>query len=146
MLYNRRFMLDSLPLVKHLSHIPLFTRLVMRAASPRVFVGKDAWIGGTLWDADVTFIEPGAILGADSKIVAHNLVRTPDGFLLYHSAPITLFGANCVVGGDARIEMGVTVGDGAIVEPHSHVPAFTKIPPGEVWGGNPAVFHGKREQ
>lgn len=144
MLYNRRFMLDSLPLVKHLSHIPLFMRLVLRAASPRVFVGKDAWIGGTLWDADVTFIGPGAILGADSKIVAHNLVRTPDGFLLYHSAPITL-GANCVVGGDARLEMGVTVGDGSIVEPHSHVPAFTKIPPGEVWGGNPAVFHGKRE-
>ena len=145
MLYNTRFTLDSLPLVKRLSQIPQLKRLVMRAVSPRVFIGKDAWIGGTIWDADVTFIGPGAVLGADSKIVAHNLVRTPDGFLLYHSAPITL-GANCVVGGDARIEMGVTIGDGSIVEPHSHVLAFTKIPPGEVWGGNPAVFHGKREQ
>jgi len=41
--------------------------------------------------------------------------------------------------------MGVTVGDGAIIEPHSHVPPFTNIPPGEIWGGNPAVFHRRRE-
>lgn len=143
-LYNRLFVIYSLPFIRYLLPLPGFNRLILRAGSPRISIGRDAWIAGSIWDADITTIGPNVIIGVESRIVAHSLVRTLDGYLLYQSAPIVL-DTNCVVGGNALVEMGVKLGAGAIIEPHSRVLPFTIVPPGEIWGGNPAVFRGRRE-
>ncbi|HXR46205.1 MAG TPA: HAD-IIIC family phosphatase [Candidatus Limnocylindrales bacterium] len=144
-LYSRSFILGSLPLVGLLMQLPLFNRLVLRAYSPRISMGKDVWMAGYILDPDVTIIGTGVVLGAHSRIVAHSMLRTPAGDFFYQSAPVML-GNYCVIGGGAQVEMGAKIGEGAIIEPFSHVLPFTIVPPGEIWGGNPAVFRTRRDR
>jgi FkbH-like protein len=144
MFYKRLYILATLPLVPFLLELPLFNRLVLRAYSPRLSVGKDVWIGGAILDPDITHIGSGVVIGASSRIVAHSHLRKPNGDSIYQSAPIVL-GDHCVIGGAAQVELGAKIGEGAIIEPASRVLPFTVVPPGEIWGGSPAVFHGKRE-
>jgi FkbH-like protein len=144
-LYTRSFILSSLPLVSYLMQLPLFNRLVLRAFSPRISMGKDVWIAGYIHDPDATIIGTGVIIGAHSRIIAHSMLRTPDGDFYYQSAPVIL-GNYCVVGGSAQIEMGAKIGEGSIIEPFSHVLPFTIVPPGQIWGGNPAVFRTQRDR
>lgn len=143
-LYSRSFILGSLPLVGLLMQLPLFNRLVLRAYSPRISMGKDVWIAGYIHDPDVTIIGTGVVLGAHSRIVAHSMMRTPAGDFFYHSAPVVL-GDYCVIGGGTQVEMGAKIGEHAIIEPFSHVLPFTIVPPREIWGGNPAVFRTRRD-
>ncbi|HEV2693384.1 MAG TPA: HAD-IIIC family phosphatase [Verrucomicrobiae bacterium] len=143
-LYNRAFVLYSLPFLRYLLPLPGLNWLILRACAPHASIGRDAWIAGTVWDPEITTIGHNAILGTGSQIVAHSLVRTVDGFFLYQSAPIVL-GPNCVIGGDARVALGARIGEGAIIEPHGNVQPFTIVPAGEIWGGNPAVFRARRE-
>jgi len=144
-LYSRSFILGSLPLVGLLMQLPLFNRLVLRAYAPRISMGKDVWIAGYILDPDVTIIGTGVVLGAHSRIVAHSMLRTPDGDFCYQSAPVIL-GNYCVIGGGTQVEMGAKIGERAIIEPFSHVLPFTIVPPGEIWGGNPAVFRTQRDR
>ena len=38
-----------------------------------------------------------------------------------------------------RVDGGVTIGDGAVLEPDSFLMKGEEMPPGAHWGGNPAV-------
>src|SRR5262249_40580951 len=134
----------SLPLVGYLVRLPLFGKLILRAYSPKLHIGANAWIG-MIADPDITFIGPDVIIGDDCLIIAHSMTRNLEGHIIYQSAPIEL-GARCTIGGASRIELGASVGADAVVEPCSHVAPFTRIPPGEIWGGNPAVFKGNRNE
>jgi len=113
---------------------------------PRIVLSDETRdsIATIIQDPDSTYIGDGAIIGGNAELVAHSYVRQLDGDLVYKAAPIHI-GKNVTIGGDARIALGTTVGDGALVEPCSNVIAYSKIGPGEVWGGNPAVFIRKRE-
>jgi FkbH-like protein len=144
MLYGHGFILYSLPLVSMLLRAPFFSWLILRAYSTKVFLGRGAWLAGEIWDPDLTVIGPDVVIGEDCRIVAHSVTRSPEGSVLFQSAPVEL-GAACTIGGGTQIELGVKVGAGSLVEPRSHVQPFTRIPPGEVWGGSPAVFRRKRE-
>jgi len=143
-LYGHGFILFSLPLVSTLLRAPFFSWLILRAYSTKVFLGRGAWLAGEIWDPDLTVIGPDVVIGEGCRIVAHSITRTPEGSVLFQSAPVEL-GAACTISGGTQIELGVKVGAGSLVEPGSHVQPFTRIPPGEVWGGNPAVFRRKRE-
>ena len=144
-LYNRFAIVGSLPLVPVLVTVPLFNRLVLRAYSPRISLGRDVRIGGVILDPDITRIGSAVVLGMHCRLVAHSYVRTSSGDIIYQSAPIVL-GNGCTIGGGAQVEMGAQIGNDSIIERFSHVLPFTIVPPGEIWGGNPAVFHGKRDQ
>ncbi len=57
------------------------------------------------------------------------------------TAPITV-GDGAWVAADVFVGPGVSIGDGAVVGARAAV--FKDVPPGEVWGGNPARFIKKR--
>jgi carbonic anhydrase/acetyltransferase-like protein (isoleucine patch superfamily) len=65
-----------------------------------------------------------------------------DNVTVGHSAVLH----GCTVGDEAFVGMGATLLDGVVVEKHAMVAAGalvrqnTRIPSGEVWGGNPAKF------
>lgn len=143
-LYGRFFLLHSLPLVSHLIRLPFISWLILRAYSTKTHLGIGCWLTVDILDPDLTTIGSGVTLGAASRIIAHSLVRATDGYLTYQTAPIEL-GECCTIGGAAQIELGVKVGAHSVVEPCSRAVAFTNIPPGEIWGGSPAVFLAKRE-
>lgn len=138
--YLRLAMLQTLPLARALQSVEFLQNLVFWSYAPTFRVGESAQVGGSLiYDPDLTEIAPGAILGANSAVVAHALNSDSSGNLTYVSAPISI-GQGATVGGEARVGLGVTIGAGAVIEPGSLVAPFTMVPAGEVWGGNPAVF------
>jgi len=100
---------------------------------------------GYIYDPDLIRIGDKAVLGSGSAISAHSITTTPTGGHIYATAPITI-GDRAVIGGEARVALGVNIGDDAVIEPFSNVVAFTQIPAGEVWGGNPALFVRQRFQ
>ncbi|MBC7466592.1 MAG: hypothetical protein H7256_11430 [Bdellovibrio sp.] len=89
----------------------------------------------TTWISDPSLIELGdkVTLGGSVTIVAH---YGQGGLLVI--APVRI-GNNCTVGLKSSIMGGVIMGDGAKLLPHSVVLPKTVIPPGETWGGVPAV-------
>lgn len=144
-LYARMELIPSLPGSVIFKIIPGLKYLWYRAYSPSIHMGHLSMIGGILNDPDLTFVSRGVIVGEGCQLVAHTISRLPDGKIIFHTAPIRL-GRYVTVGGGTRIEMGVTIGAGSLVEARSHVLQFTEIPPGEVWGGAPAVFRRKRNE
>jgi FkbH-like protein len=142
-LYRRAYLVTSLPMILHFAQIPLYAWLIPRSYSTKLFLGQNAITLGIITDPDLAIIGADVILGHGSKLVAHSFTRSPGGTLVYQSARIEL-GRSVTVGGGAQIEMGVTIGEGSLIEPCSHLMPFTRIPAGEVWGGQPAVFRRKR--
>lgn len=79
---------------------------------------------------DVT-IEHDAYIDGHSYTVSQSIfgrVKIGDGVIIRHHA---------------LISTGTIIGDFAVIEPYSF--ASKEIPPGEVWGGNPAKFIKKRD-
>ncbi|MHB1843335.1 MAG: acyltransferase [Deltaproteobacteria bacterium] len=103
----------------------LFRLLGARIASPVV-------VAGTLTDPAVTRIGRRTIVGGGAFITCH--VITDGRFSLQ---PVTL-GSGVTIGGGALVMAGVEIGDGAVVSPGSVVLPGTRIPPYELWAGNPA--------
>lgn len=142
-LYLRMRFLYSLPLTQSLLWLPGLRWLVLWSYSPSAHLGVESYILGYLFDPDLTDVGDGAIVGTGVSVVAHSLTTNPDGTKVLSTAPIVI-GPRAVISGESLISMGVTIGADAIIEPLSYVPAFTQIPAGEVWGGNPAVFRRSR--
>jgi FkbH-like protein len=101
-------------------------------------------VAGVVYDPDLTELADDVTLGGFCALAAHSMNISPDGSIVFVSAPIKV-AARATIGGEARIAMGVSIGAEAIVEPGSVVPPFTQIGAGEVWGGNPAVFRRHRD-
>ena len=137
--YLRERVVWSLPLAQAYLVVPGLRHLVLLACAPRVSLGRDSVLFGTVYDPDLTDIGEGAIVGAGSSVVAHTVTTTRDGTRVLATAPIVI-GARAVIGGHAHINPGVRIGADALIEPVSYVAAFTVIGEGEVWGGNPARF------
>ena len=142
-LYFRSQFVYALPLVVAFLAIPGLRWLVLWSYSTSAKLGPNSYLFGHLFDPDLTDIGAGAIIGADTSIVAHSMTTSPDGTFLLVTAPIVI-GPRAVIGGNSRVAMGVSIGADAMVEPFSFVSAYTHIPPNEVWGGNPAVFRRRR--
>ncbi len=141
----RRVFVGSLPLVTGLEQISWMQRLIWRSHSPSVHIGAGAMVWGAVKDPDLTEIGERAVIGAAADLSAHVLTPRPDGSSVYQSAPIKI-GAGATVGGSVYVGLGSVIGEYAVVEPLSFVAPFTIIPPGEVWGGVPAVCLQRREQ
>lgn len=144
-IYKRMLFLRNVPLFDFLAMVPRplkFLRiLAMRAYSNKVHIGEMAEVVVWPQDPDLTFIGDFVTIGYETTIVAHGGVRDK-GKMVFASAPIEI-GNQVTIGGSCRINMGVIIGKGSIVEVGSNVLPYTRIPPGEVWGGNPAVFRRK---
>jgi FkbH-like protein len=143
-MYLRYALIQSLPMVTFLMRAMWVRNLVFRAYAPSFDCHYSAVLSRQITDPELTFIDQDVIVGDEARLVAHNVARTPDGLVLFQSAPIRLE-RGCIIGGGSLIELGVVVGRYSIVESCSHVRAFTQIPPGQVWGGNPAVYRRDRE-
>jgi FkbH-like protein len=141
--YLRGFLINTLPAVHYLQMLPILRALVFGAYGSRPRLGHDSMIFGFLYDPDLIRIGNGAMIGGGVRISAHSVVPSPRGGWIYNSAPIAI-GPRTVIGGEARVGLGVTIGADCIVEPGSFVVAFTTIPDGEVWGGSPAAYVRKR--
>lgn len=129
----------SLPGTRYLLRVPLFDRLILYSYSTHVFLGRESQIWGYIYDPELTTIGDRVIIGGGTAISAHSVIVDPDGRLVYTSSPIKI-DDRAVIGGECRIGLGVRIGKDALVEPGSVVAAFSQIPAGEVWAGNPAVF------
>jgi FkbH-like protein len=130
----------NLPAVRLLLSLSVLKWLVYRACACRSRVSLDGTsILGALQDPDLIEIGSKVLVGDRSCLVAHSFTVDDMGANIFRTAPIQI-AAGASVGGDVLIEPGVVIGAGAMVEPFSRVPAFTRIPAGEVWGGVPAVF------
>ncbi len=137
--YTRQIIVRNLPLTRVYQCFEGLRMLVLLAGSLRAKVGKQSVLIGIVYDPDLTEIGDGVILGDGGTLVAHSLTSNPDGSKVFVTAPIVV-GPRAVIGGLARIDLGVQIGADAIVEPMSYVMPFTVIGDGEVWGGNPARF------
>ena len=144
MCYHLAAIFESLPLANTLRTVPACQRLALRSYAPSVQIGQSVSLDGALYDPDLTEIGDEAVIGGRSAIVAHGMSTRGTGVRVFVSAPVKI-GRRATIGGEARVSLGCNVGEDAIVEPGSFVPPFTNIPPGEVWGGNPAVFLRKRD-
>lgn len=84
---------------------------------------------------DVYLIEVGddCVIGSEARIICHQMSR---GCLTLKRVKI---GNRVMIGIMSVICPGVEIGDGATVMPNSFVLKNTKIHPGTVWGGVPAV-------
>ncbi|MGD0898119.1 MAG: HAD-IIIC family phosphatase [Thermoguttaceae bacterium] len=136
--YSRATSLWSLPLAHYFQLVPLVRHVMLASYARRVRLGPGSLVFGYLYDPDLTEIGAGAMIGARSAISCHSVTTSEDGFV-YVSAPVRV-GDRAIVGGEARISLGVRIGDDALIEAGSVVAPFSVIGPGEVWGGNPAVF------
>jgi acetyltransferase-like isoleucine patch superfamily enzyme len=90
-----------------------------------ITIGNNVMIGGSckIWDTDFHPLDP-------SK-------RAADPNQDYATKPITI-GNDVFIGGFSIVLKGVSIGNNSIIGAGSVV---TKdIPPGEIWGGNPATF------
>ncbi len=113
-----------------------FTTVIARPLVASLFgtrVGRDVAIAGRLFDPQMVSIGDEVVIGHGSVLTAHTIV----------SGRITLspikVGDGATVGVNAVVMAGVTIGAGSIVTPCSVVMPNTRIPPGELWGGAPAV-------
>jgi carbonic anhydrase/acetyltransferase-like protein (isoleucine patch superfamily) len=83
------------------------------------------------------------VIGADSVIAAHAWSALPNGKLIYVSAPVKI-GSRVTIGASSIVNYGCVIGDDSLIEPMSYVAPMTEVPPGEIWGGAPAIFQRKR--
>ena len=139
----RLALVESLPLVPLVQTAPWGRRLATLAYSPSLHIGSGVQISGKLEDPDLTELGDHVILGAGVSVAAHFWKALPDGRRLYITAPVKIR-ARATIGAYSTVTLGCSIGEDAIVEPHSYVAPNTDIPAGEVWSGRPASFQRKR--
>lgn len=93
-------------------------------------------IGGRLADPHLITVEESAMIGDDALLTPHAYARTTFDILILAKIEIK---KNAIVGAKSMIMPGVTVGENSMINALSLVPMNTKIPPNQIWGGNPAV-------
>jgi hypothetical protein len=93
-------------------------------------------IGGRLVDPHLISIEESAMIGDDTLLTPHAYARTTTDILILGKIEIK---KNAIVGAKSMILPGVTIGENSMVNAMSLVAMNTKIPPNQIWGGNPAV-------
>lgn len=93
-------------------------------------------IGGRLVDPHLITVEESAMIGDDALLTPHAYARTSSDILILGRIEIK---RNAIVGAKSMIMPGVTVGENSMVNAMSLVAMNTKIPPNQIWGGNPAV-------
>lgn len=142
--YRRGAILETLPLIRVIEQTRCLRPLVLRAYSPSMSIGKMFTCRGALYDPDLTDVGDNVMIGGRAVISAHSIAIRQGGEMVYVSAPVKI-GDRATIGGESRVALGCVIGDDAIIEPGSVVAPFTRIPPGEVWGGNPARFRRKRD-
>ncbi len=142
--YRRLAILHDLPLARAMNGSTIFNHAFLRSYSPSYSIGPGSVNMGLLYDPDLTEIGERVVIGSGAVVCAHSMSTRPDGSVVYVSAPIRI-GDRATIGGEARVALGCVIGDDAIVEPGAIVPAMTRIPAGEVWGGNPASFRRTRD-
>jgi acetyltransferase-like isoleucine patch superfamily enzyme/acyl carrier protein len=146
MLYARMHTLASLPGSAAFKITPGLRWLWFRSYATSVHLAHSSLVNGSsvITDPDLTHVGKCSLIGESSRLVAHVIVWEPSGEMTMQTAPIVI-GDHVTIGGSSLIELGVTIGDGSVIERRSFVTAYTRIPPGEVWGGSPAVFRRKRQ-
>lgn len=109
-----------------------FTNIYFRLMGMKV--GKNVYINSTrISDPSMIELDDYATIGGSANIMAH---YASGQLLIIEKVRI---GKKALVGHGATIFGGVEIGDKAKVLPNSFVLPKTKIPPGETWGGIPAV-------
>jgi hypothetical protein len=93
-------------------------------------------IGGRLVDPHLITVEESAMIGDDTLLTPHAYARTTFDLLILGKIEIK---RNAIIGAKTMIMPGVTVGENSMINAMSLVPMNTKIPPNQIWGGNPAV-------
>ena len=83
-------------------------------------------------DAYMVEIGDQSIIGSKVLITAH--IAEKDNLIL---APVKI-GEKCLIGVGSQINPGCEIGDGAVIASRAVLPKYTKVPPGEIWGGIPA--------
>src|SRR5262249_26631094 len=143
--YARADILRSLPFIHVLAGMPIMRQLHMLAYAPRWnhSTGLFTTGAGFFYDPDLVDVGKDVITGAGCVISCHSMTTEGPGRFAYMSAR-TCIGDRVTIGGESRIGMGISIGADAIIEGGSNVVHFTQIGPGEVWGGNPAVFLRRR--
>jgi FkbH-like protein len=138
-------LLEATPfLVNLLRDIAPLRLLFFRSFSTRCRLPlSTAGAAGTIQDPDIIHIDRSVVVGHGARLVAHSLVVDDSGRYVYQSAPIRIH-SGATIGGDTLVELGVSIGRNAMIEPFSRVPAYTVVPDGEVWGGVPARFLRRR--
>ena len=102
-------------------------------------IGKGAFVSSDrINDPYLVSIGENAIIGSKVIITPHLAERDDLVF-----SPIEI-GNNCLIGLGAQINPGCIIGDGSVIASRAIVPKYTKVPPGEVWGGIPAKFIKKK--
>lgn len=104
---------------------------LMGAAVPKGIVS----IAGTVFDPHLVTLEEGCVMGQGSFLVPHAFVNCDGPKLIIGRVHLK---RGAIIGAQAIVMPGVTVGEYAMVNAGSVVPMNTKIPPNEIWGGNPA--------
>jgi FkbH-like protein len=143
--YWRTCILRSLPFFHVLAAMPILRRLHMLAYAPRWSYSKGLFTAGAgfFYDPDLVDVGEDVVTGGGCVISCHSMTTKGPGRFIYVSAR-TCIGDRVTLGGESRIGMGISIGADAIIEAGSNVVPFTQIGPGEVWGGNPAVFLRRR--
>ena len=95
-------------------------------------VGGETALGGRIADPSLVHIARGAVLGHNSVLTPHVITS---GKILLQDVRI---GAGATVGVNVVVNAGVDVGENSVVAAGSVIAPFTRIPPGELWGGVPA--------
>lgn len=115
-------------------------KLFYRALGARLGDGP-MLIGGRLTDPHLITVDEGAVIGGDCWLLAHAMARFDTNVLILR--PIVVQ-RDAIIGAYSLVMPGVTIGAGATVRAMSYIPMNTAIPPGEVWGGNPATLRPNR--
>ncbi len=99
-------------------------------ATKEITIGDNVMIGGGV-----------TIVDSDFHTMDYSCWNTPDDEKLMKKKPVSI-GNNVFIGMNSIILKGCIIGDGSIIAAGSVV--CNNIPPGEIWGGNPAKRIGRR--
>ena len=93
-------------------------------------------IGGKLLDPNFITIAENTMIGEDALLTPHAVARMSSDILVIGRIEIK---RGVIIGAKSVLMPGVTIGENSMVNAMSLVPMNTKIPPNQIWGGNPAV-------
>ncbi|MHB8606127.1 MAG: hypothetical protein ACYDCK_12825 [Thermoplasmatota archaeon] len=128
--YNATIQLVRIFAGEFMRTTPLWT-LYLKACGAKI--AKGVYVNtAKLNDVNLLVLKEKCVIGGDAKLIAHLVEQ---GRV---KASRVVVGAKSVIGVNSVVGPGVEIGDGSAVGAMSFVPKFTKIPPGEAWGGVPA--------
>jgi non-ribosomal peptide synthetase-like protein len=108
-----------------------FKSVVLRLLGARI--GKRLFDdGGQMAEKNLVTIGDNVTINASTWIQCHSQED-----YAFKSDRITI-GSGCTLGVGTEMLYSVTIGDGAVVASNSFLMKGSEIPPGELWGGNPA--------